>query len=160
VLVNNAGYSQSGAVESIPMDAVRRQFETNVFGLVRMCQLVLRGCADSAGVGSSTSARWAAGSLAPATSGPYTDFNNAVGAAMGGAYGSGGVARFAAGPEAVGTAIEKAIRRPHSRVRVAASARIMLAPRRVMPDAVWIARCKAAFRNPGPSTGIGGLCVH
>src|SRR3954453_12421720 len=41
VLVNNAGYSQSGAVESIPMDAVRRQFETNVFGLVRMCQLVL-----------------------------------------------------------------------------------------------------------------------
>jgi NAD(P)-dependent dehydrogenase (short-subunit alcohol dehydrogenase family) len=43
VLVNNAGYSQSGAVESIPMDAVRRQFETNVFGLVRMCQLVLPG---------------------------------------------------------------------------------------------------------------------
>src|SRR5690348_12113426 len=43
VLVNNAGYSQSGAVESIPMDAVRKQFETNVFGLVRMCQLVLPG---------------------------------------------------------------------------------------------------------------------
>src|SRR3954449_8960986 len=43
VLVNNAGYSQSGAVESVPMDAVRRQFETNVFGLVRMCQLVLPG---------------------------------------------------------------------------------------------------------------------
>jgi NAD(P)-dependent dehydrogenase (short-subunit alcohol dehydrogenase family) len=42
-LVNNAGYSQSGAVESIPMDELRRQFETNVFGLVRMCQLVLPG---------------------------------------------------------------------------------------------------------------------
>src|SRR3954466_199891 len=41
VLVNNAGYSQSGAVESVPLDEVRRQFETNVFGLVRMCQLVL-----------------------------------------------------------------------------------------------------------------------
>ncbi|HEY8581813.1 MAG TPA: SDR family NAD(P)-dependent oxidoreductase [Capillimicrobium sp.] len=41
VLVNNAGYSQSGAVETIPMDALRRQFETNVFGLVRMCQLAL-----------------------------------------------------------------------------------------------------------------------
>jgi NAD(P)-dependent dehydrogenase (short-subunit alcohol dehydrogenase family) len=41
VLVNNAGYSQSGAVESVPIDAIRRQFETNVFGLVRMCQLVL-----------------------------------------------------------------------------------------------------------------------
>ena len=42
-LVNNAGYSQSGAVESIEIDDVRRQFETNVFGLLRMCQLVLPG---------------------------------------------------------------------------------------------------------------------
>ena len=42
-LVNNAGYSQSGAVEAVPMEKVRRQFETNVFGLVRMCQLVLPG---------------------------------------------------------------------------------------------------------------------
>jgi NAD(P)-dependent dehydrogenase (short-subunit alcohol dehydrogenase family) len=42
-LVNNAGYSQSGALETIPMDSVRRQFETNVFGLLRMCQLVLPG---------------------------------------------------------------------------------------------------------------------
>jgi NAD(P)-dependent dehydrogenase (short-subunit alcohol dehydrogenase family) len=40
-LVNNAGYSQSGAVETVPVDEIRRQFETNVFGLVRMCQLVL-----------------------------------------------------------------------------------------------------------------------
>jgi NAD(P)-dependent dehydrogenase (short-subunit alcohol dehydrogenase family) len=40
-LINNAGYSQSGAIETIPMDSVRRQFETNVFGLMRMCQLVL-----------------------------------------------------------------------------------------------------------------------
>ena len=43
VLINNAGYSQSGAVESVPLDDVRRQFETNVFGLLRMCQLVLPG---------------------------------------------------------------------------------------------------------------------
>jgi NAD(P)-dependent dehydrogenase (short-subunit alcohol dehydrogenase family) len=43
VLVNNAGYSQSGAVESVPMEMVRRQFETNVFGLVRLTQLVLPG---------------------------------------------------------------------------------------------------------------------
>jgi NADP-dependent 3-hydroxy acid dehydrogenase YdfG len=42
-LVNNAGYSQSGAAESVKMDDVRRQFETNVFGLLRMCQLVLPG---------------------------------------------------------------------------------------------------------------------
>ncbi|MGA2013968.1 MAG: oxidoreductase [Solirubrobacteraceae bacterium] len=43
VLVNNAGYSQSGAVETVGPDEVRRQFETNVFGLIRMCQLVLPG---------------------------------------------------------------------------------------------------------------------
>ena len=40
-LVNNAGYSQSGAVESIKLDEIRAQFETNVFGLIRMSQLVL-----------------------------------------------------------------------------------------------------------------------
>src|SRR5256884_2682587 len=43
VLVNNAGYSQSGPVEEVPLDDVRRQFETNVFGLVRLCQLALPG---------------------------------------------------------------------------------------------------------------------
>lgn len=40
-LVNNAGYSQSGALESLDVDDVRRQFETNVFGLLRLTQLVL-----------------------------------------------------------------------------------------------------------------------
>jgi NAD(P)-dependent dehydrogenase (short-subunit alcohol dehydrogenase family) len=42
-LVNNAGYSQSGAVEVVPMDKVRGQFDSSVFGLARMCQLVLPG---------------------------------------------------------------------------------------------------------------------
>jgi NAD(P)-dependent dehydrogenase (short-subunit alcohol dehydrogenase family) len=42
-LVNNAGYSQSGAVETVSPEDLRRQFETNVFGLVRMSQLVLPG---------------------------------------------------------------------------------------------------------------------
>jgi short-subunit dehydrogenase len=42
-LVNNAGYSQSGAIETIPLDSIRAQFETNVFGLIRMSQLVLPG---------------------------------------------------------------------------------------------------------------------
>jgi short-subunit dehydrogenase len=43
VLINNAGYSQSGALETLPMDRVRAQFETNVFGLLRLSQLVLPG---------------------------------------------------------------------------------------------------------------------
>jgi NAD(P)-dependent dehydrogenase (short-subunit alcohol dehydrogenase family) len=41
VLINNAGYSQSGPVEQVEMEAVRRQFETNVFGVVALTQLVL-----------------------------------------------------------------------------------------------------------------------
>lgn len=41
VLINNAGYSQSGAIETVPLESVRRQFETNVFGVVRLTQLVL-----------------------------------------------------------------------------------------------------------------------
>ncbi len=43
VLINNAGYSQSGALEALDMADVRKQFETNVFGLLRMCQLALPG---------------------------------------------------------------------------------------------------------------------
>lgn len=43
VLVNNAGYSQSGAVEAVPVDRVRAQFETNVVGPIRLSQLVLPG---------------------------------------------------------------------------------------------------------------------
>ena len=39
VLVNNAGYALQGTVEECSLDAVRAQFETNVFGLVRLCQL-------------------------------------------------------------------------------------------------------------------------
>jgi NAD(P)-dependent dehydrogenase (short-subunit alcohol dehydrogenase family) len=41
VLVNNAGYGEYGVIEEVPIERVRRQFETNVFGLARMCQLVL-----------------------------------------------------------------------------------------------------------------------
>jgi NAD(P)-dependent dehydrogenase (short-subunit alcohol dehydrogenase family) len=40
-LVNNAGYSLSGAVESVTLEDARRQFETNVFGLAHLTQLVL-----------------------------------------------------------------------------------------------------------------------
>ncbi len=42
-LVNNAGYAVSGAIESVPLDAVRQEFETNVFGYIQMAQMVLPG---------------------------------------------------------------------------------------------------------------------
>ena len=41
VLVNNAGYGSYGALEDVPVDEGRRQFEVNAFGLARLCQLVL-----------------------------------------------------------------------------------------------------------------------
>ena len=41
VLVNNAGYGYFGAVENVTMEEARRQLEVNVFGLARLCQLVL-----------------------------------------------------------------------------------------------------------------------
>lgn len=40
-LVNNAAYSESGAVETVSLDRMRAQFETNVFGAMRLAQLVL-----------------------------------------------------------------------------------------------------------------------
>jgi NAD(P)-dependent dehydrogenase (short-subunit alcohol dehydrogenase family) len=41
VLVNAAGYGQYGAIEDVPLDLGRRQFEVNLFGLARVTQLCL-----------------------------------------------------------------------------------------------------------------------
>lgn len=41
ILVNNAGYGSYGAVEDVPIDEARRQFEVNIFGLARLTQLIL-----------------------------------------------------------------------------------------------------------------------
>jgi NAD(P)-dependent dehydrogenase (short-subunit alcohol dehydrogenase family) len=43
VLVNNAGFSLSGAVETVDLALARRQFETNFFGPARLSQLALPG---------------------------------------------------------------------------------------------------------------------
>ena len=41
VLVNNAGYGCCGALEDVSLADARRQFEVNLFGLARLCQLAL-----------------------------------------------------------------------------------------------------------------------
>jgi NAD(P)-dependent dehydrogenase (short-subunit alcohol dehydrogenase family) len=43
VLVNNAGYGSYGAVEDVPLEEARRQFDVNLFGAARLIQLVLPG---------------------------------------------------------------------------------------------------------------------
>jgi NADP-dependent 3-hydroxy acid dehydrogenase YdfG len=41
VLVNNAGYALGGALEDLSMNEIKAQFETNLFGLIRVTQSVL-----------------------------------------------------------------------------------------------------------------------
>ncbi len=41
ILINNAGYGSYGAVEDVPIEEARRQFEVNIFGMARLTQLIL-----------------------------------------------------------------------------------------------------------------------
>jgi NAD(P)-dependent dehydrogenase (short-subunit alcohol dehydrogenase family) len=41
VLVNNAGYTVNGAFEELAMEEIKAQFETNLFGVIRVIQAVL-----------------------------------------------------------------------------------------------------------------------
>ncbi len=47
-LVNNAGYGQRGPIEMVPMDAIRQNFETNLFSLIALTQLVIPVMRDQA----------------------------------------------------------------------------------------------------------------
>ena len=41
ILINNAGYGAYGAVEEVPLEEVKRQFEVNLFGLSELTKLVI-----------------------------------------------------------------------------------------------------------------------
>ncbi len=205
-LVNNAGYSQSGALETLPIERVRAQFETNVFGLLRMCQLALpamrragRGrivnlssmggklvfpgggayhaskyaveaLSDALrfevkgfgievvvvepGLITTSFGETAAGSLSEAEGAdgagdPYAGFNAAVGAATVGAY-EGPMARLGGGPDAVAKVIERALSAssPRPRYKVTASARMLIAQRRLLGDRGWDAFLGTQFEAP------------
>ena len=208
VLINNAGYSQSGALETVSLDAARRQFETNVFGLVRLTQLVLARMREQrwgkiVNVGSmggrlsfpgaghyhatkhaveaiSDALRFelrgfgidvillepglirtefgeaAAASLAHSQTEPagegddaYAHFNATVGAVTKGAY-EGPMARLGGGPDSVAKAIERALsrRRPPSRVKVTASAKLLIGTRRLLSDRSWDAAMRSLYPQP------------
>lgn len=40
-LINNAGYGQRGPIEMVPLDSIRQNFETNLFSVIGLTQLVI-----------------------------------------------------------------------------------------------------------------------
>lgn len=76
-LVNNAGISIMGPVETVGIDDWRRQYETNVFGLVRMTQAVLPSMRD-AGHGRIVNIGSIAGRIAAPFQGAYASSKHAV----------------------------------------------------------------------------------
>jgi short-subunit dehydrogenase len=70
VLVNNAGFGVEGAIESVPLDEVKRMFETNVFGAARMIQAVVPAMRER-GSGSVVNVTSTAGIASPPLGGYY-----------------------------------------------------------------------------------------
>jgi NAD(P)-dependent dehydrogenase (short-subunit alcohol dehydrogenase family) len=70
VLVNNAGFGVEGPIETVPLDEVRRMFETNVFGSARMIQAVVPGMRER-GSGAIVNVTSTAGIAAPPLGGFY-----------------------------------------------------------------------------------------
>ena len=200
-LVNNAGYSQSGAIESVPMEKVRRQFETNVFGLVRLTQLVLPGMRRARrgrivnissmggrlvfpGGGYYHATKYAVEAITDAlrfevagfgiqavliepglirthfgdtaadavdvAGDAYAEFNRGVAEATRRIYEDGPAARLGAGPEAVAAVVERVLRarRPRPRYTVTASAKLLIAQRRLMSDRMWDRIMATQFTRP------------
>ena len=204
-LVNNAGYSQSGAFEAVPMERVRAQFETNVFGLIELTRLVLPGMrrrragriVNLSSMGGrlvfpggafyhatkhavealSDALRFevrgygiqvvviepglirsgfgdvAAASIEsrPEVGSEYEAFNAAVAKATRESYEQGPMARLAGSPDDVARTIGKALsaRHPKPRIKVAASARLLLAQRRWSSDRAWDWFLRRSFPSPG-----------
>lgn len=70
-LVNNAGYAQSGPVEEVTLQMLQLQFDTNLFGLVRLCQLAIPAMRAQAG-GTIINIGSAAGLIGPAGATAYS----------------------------------------------------------------------------------------
>ena len=70
VLVNNAGIGESGPIGEIPVDLVRANFETNVFGPLQLTQGLLKGMLKKGG-GKIVNISSIAGRIAIPYIGPY-----------------------------------------------------------------------------------------
>ena len=76
-VVNNAGIAVAGPVETVPLDAWRAQFETNVFGVVGLIQAVLPDM-RAAGHGRIVNIGSVAGRIALPFMGPYAATKHAL----------------------------------------------------------------------------------
>ncbi|HEV2298085.1 MAG TPA: SDR family oxidoreductase [Candidatus Acidoferrales bacterium] len=77
VLVNNAGIAIAAAMEEITIEDLRKQFETNVFSMVRMSQRVLPGMREK-GRGYIINMSSIAGKTSNPLMGPYSGSKHAV----------------------------------------------------------------------------------
>ena len=71
LLVNNAGFGIEGPVEEVPLEDVRRAFETNFFGAARMIQAFLPAMREQ-GSGAIVNVTSVAGVVAPPLGGFYS----------------------------------------------------------------------------------------
>ena len=141
VLVNNAGHGGGGPVEEVPLSLVRETFDTNVFGLIRMCQLALP-CMRAQRSGLIVNLGSAAG--------PYAVFKANVGKMTARAYRDG--ARGVLDPGDAAKVIVKAVtaRRPNARDNVGSQARLAPVARRVLGDRWWDAFMRRMVPFPAP----------
>ena len=77
VLVNNAGSGESGPIAEIPVDLVRDNFETNVFGALELTQGVVKGMLKK-GAGKIVNISSIAGRITIPYVGPYCMTKHAV----------------------------------------------------------------------------------
>ena len=76
-LVNNAGYGQRGPIELVPVDAIRQNFETNLFSLIALTQLVIPIMRDQ-GAGRIVNISSVAGRIARPLSSVYDSTKHAL----------------------------------------------------------------------------------
>jgi NAD(P)-dependent dehydrogenase (short-subunit alcohol dehydrogenase family) len=77
VLINNAGFGQTGPMSDVPLDRLRKVFEVNVFGTVAITQAVLPAMAEK-GAGRVIIVSSIAGVLAAPGFGPYAMSKHAL----------------------------------------------------------------------------------
>lgn len=176
-LVNNAGYAQSGSVEDVPDELVRRQLETNLVAPARLARLVLPGMRER-GAGRIVNVSSVAGRLSTPLMGWYCASKHGLEAitdALRMEVERDGVRVVLVEPGMFGTDVWSAAKEggfpaPTSARYAAAYARAesLAARSERLPDPVWVARTvRLALSNPVPlaryvvgADAVGGLLAE